>query len=203
MTHIMKILALAAVLALVVGCGGSDASHTGSHSADGDHGDGAVARIGDFSITLAQLDEKARGADMGPYQALYDARRQALDAMVSDRLLTVESESRGISKDELITQEVNLKIPRATAEQIEAFYEQNKKSMRGQTLEAVSAQIQNHLASQARQQAMGALLAGVRAKHDVKISLEPPRAPVTIAANDPFKGPAGAPIQILEYSDFQ
>ena len=29
------------------------------------------------------------------------------------------------------------------------------------------------------------------------------RGPITMAANDPTKGPAGAPIQILEYSDFQ
>ena len=45
--------------------------------------------------------------------------------------------------------------------------------------------------------------ASIKAKHEVKIHLDPPRVSVTIAANDPTKGPAGAPIQILEYSDFQ
>ena len=50
---------------------------------------------------------------------------------------------------------------------------------------------------------MKRLLANIKTKHDVRINLDPPRVPVTVAANDPVKGPAGAPVQILEFSDFQ
>jgi protein-disulfide isomerase len=33
--------------------------------------------------------------------------------------------------------------------------------------------------------------------------LEPPRVEVTLAANDPSRGPAAAPVTIVEYSDYQ
>ncbi len=108
-----------------------------------------------------------------------------------------------MTKEELINQEVDQKIQPPTTEQVEAFYKQNKATMRNQPLDKVSGQIQNHLANQRRQLAMTQLLASVKAKHDVRISLDPPRVSVTVAANDPSKGPDGAPIQILEFSDFQ
>ena len=43
----------------------------------------------------------------------------------------------------------------------------------------------------------------MKSKNNVTTTLDPPRVPVTVAANDPVKGPAGAPVQIVEFSDFQ
>ena len=193
----LKLLIALSIVAVAAGCTGSVES---SSAAGGDAE--IAAQVGDYSITLDVLDERARAVDMTAYQALYDARRQALDLMISDRLLTLEAEARGITKEALIT-ELDQEFQPPTTEQVEAFYNQNKTQMRNQPLDKVSGQIQNHLANQRRQLAMTQLLASVKAKHDVQIMLDPPRVPVTIAANDPFKGPAGAPIQIVEFSDFQ
>ncbi len=194
----LKLLIALGILAVAAGCTGSVESSSASS------GDPEIAaQVGDHRITLDVLDESARAADMSAYQALYDARKQALDVMISERLLTLEAEARQITKDELVNQEINQNFQPPTAEQVEAFYNQNKASMRNQPLEKVNGQIQNLLANQSRQQAMTRLLASIKAKHDVRIHLDPPRVPVTVAANDPVKGPAGAPIQILEFSDFQ
>ena len=196
--NVSRLLSAVVLVALAAGCAGS------VESASTTNGTGEIAaQIGDRKISMQELDDKARGADMKAYQALYDARRQALDAMVSDQLLTLEAESRGMTKPELIAEEVDQKVAPPTDEQIEAFYNQNKASMRNKPLEEMSDQIQTYLANQNRAQGMRLLLAGIKAKHEVKIHLDPPRVSVTIAANDPTKGPAGAPIQILEYSDFQ
>ena len=193
----LKLLIALSIVAVAAGCTGSVES---SSAAGGDAE--IAAQVGDYSITLDVLDERARAVDMTAYQALYDARRQALDLMISDRLLTLEAEARGITKEALIT-ELDQEFQPPTTEQVEAFYNQNKATMRNQPLDKVGGQIQNYLANQSRQLAMKRLLASIKAKHDVRINLDPPRVPVTVAANDPVKGPAGAPIQILEFSDFQ
>ena len=194
----LKLVTALGIVAVAVGCTGAVES---SSPADGNAE--IAAQVDDFRIALEELDDKARAADMKAYQALYDARRQTLDVMISDRLLTLEAEARDITKEELIDQEVEQKVQPPTTEQVETFYNQNKAAMRNQPLDAVSGQIQSFLANQSRQLAMQGLLASIKAKHDVRISLDPPRVPVTVAANDPSKGPAGAPIQILEFSDFQ
>jgi len=164
---------------------------------------GVVARVGDHEITLEEVDRQATQTDAQAYQALYEARQKALETMLTDRLLDDEAAQRGITREALLDQEVNQKTTRPTAEQIQSFYEQNKGRMNDRPLEEMSGQIGNFLVTQSRQQAMRALLVDLRAKSTVEVTLEPPRVPVTIAANDPTKGPAGAPVQILEFSDFQ
>ena len=38
---------------------------------------------------------------------------------------------------------------------------------------------------------------------DLRVMLEPPRVEVTLADSDPSRGPATAPVTIVEYSDYQ
>jgi hypothetical protein len=192
---IVFVLALAAF-----GCAGTAEDPDGAATAATSE---VVARIGDHEITLDEVDRQAKQTDAQAYQALYEARQKALETMLTDQLLDDESAERGITREALLDQEVNQKTVRPSAEQIQSFYEQNKARMNDRPLEEMSGQIGNYLVTQSRQQAMRALLVDLRAKSTVEVTLEPPRVPVTIAANDPTKGPAGAPVQILEFSDFQ
>jgi hypothetical protein len=203
MSNAIRLLVTAMVVAAVAGCGGTaESPETGSPGTVGGTAD-VVARIGDHEITLEEVDRTGRELDSKTYQALYDARKQALDGLIADHLLETEAQARGITKEQLVAQEVTQKAQLPTAEQIQAFYEQNKAAMRGRTLEQTSAQIKAFLTNQSRQGAMNVLLASLREKSPVETMLEPPRVAVTIAANDPTKGPADAPVQILEFSDFQ
>jgi hypothetical protein len=203
MSNAIRLLVTAIVVAAVSGCGGTaEGPDSGDLGATGGTAD-VVARIGDHEITLEDVDKKGREIDSQTYQALYESRKRALDGMITDYVLETEAQARGITKEELVEQEVNQKSQLPTAEQIQAFYEQNKAAMRGRTLEETSAQIKTFLANQSRQGAMNVLLGSLRQKTPVEISLEPPRVAVTIAANDPTKGPADAPVQVLEFSDFQ
>ena len=194
----IRVRRLAAVAMLAAaGCG------RGGEVPGASAGSEVAARVGDRTFTLADVDAKGQQMNMEAYQALYDARKTALEELVSEHLLATEAAARGITRDALIDQEVNAKIVHPTAEQISAFYKENQGAMRGRSLDDMSAAIRNHLAVQSRQQALGALLASLHTKHGVNVVLAPPRAPVTIAANDPTKGPASAPVKILEFSDFQ
>jgi hypothetical protein len=203
MRNAVRLLALATFVIAVAGCGGTADGPSSASSSPGGSATDVAARIGDHEITLNEVDLKVKQTDIKPFQALYDARKQALEALVADHLLETEASERGIEKEALMAQEVTAKVETPTAEQIQSFYDQRKNVMQGRTLEQVSGQIQSFLTTQSRQAAMNALLAGIKEKHPVKMSLEVPRVPVTVAANDPTKGPVGAPIQILEFSDFQ
>ena len=63
--------------------------------------------------------------------------------------------------------------------------------------------IRTYLENQRRFEARKAYLDQVKKDAAVRISLQPPRAEVKIAAHDPVKGPDLAKITIVEFSDFQ
>jgi protein-disulfide isomerase len=162
-----------------------------------------VAEVGQARITLDEVDAKARLMDAKPYQALYEARRLALEELVAERLFELEAAARGLSRDALVEQEVNAKVQPVTDADIEGFYKENQARMRGRSLEDSKAPIEQHLATMRLAEARKSFLDELQAKTGVRKQLEPPRVEVPVAQDEPRKGPAGAPVQIVEYSDFQ
>jgi protein-disulfide isomerase len=75
--------------------------------------------------------------------------------------------------------------------------------MQGQPLEAIGPRIKEFLVAQNEAQARQATLDALQAKTKVEIHLDAPRAPVTVRDGEPMKGPANAPITVVEYSEFQ
>lgn len=164
---------------------------------------GVAATIGGKPVTLQELDAKALKTDMKLAQSLYDARRRALDEVLMERLLGEEAAAQKITVDDLIKKKVAEKAKPVTDADVDAYFKANSARMGGKTLEQVSAQIKNQLTSQQQNEARSNLLTQLKAKADVKIAIEPPRADVVTAANDPVKGPKDAKVTIHEYSDFQ
>lgn len=164
---------------------------------------GIVAYIGGKAVTIADLDAKALGTNMKLAQSLYEARREALNQIIMERLLAEEAAAQGTTLDALISKRVAEKAEPVTDADVEAFYNAKRSQMRGQTLEAMSGRIREYLASQRMSEARQSLLDELKQKSDVRITLEPPRVDVVIAANDPVQGPADAKVTIVEYADFQ
>ena len=162
-----------------------------------------AARVGDSVITMDAVDERASQIDAKTYQALYNARKLALDALVAEELARLEAKARGITAEELKKQEVDSKVTAITDADVESFFNSQASRMRGRTLDQMSGQIRDHLETQRRQQAESGFVAGLRKKYSVSISLDPPRTSVEIAKNDPVLGPNSAPVKIVEFSDFQ
>jgi len=162
-----------------------------------------VARVGDKSFSLDEVDRKAMAAGVGPYQALYEARSRALDEMIAEYLLDKEATSRGISRDELIQQEITQKVQPVQDADVEAFFNQNQARMGGRTLEQIQDQIRAYLQNENAGAAMESYLGQLKQKANVRVTLDPPRVEVEVAANNAAKGPAGAAVTIVEFSDFQ
>lgn len=194
--------ALAGVLVCATACAETGAPES-AKSGGSDSGSEVAARLGDQVITLEEVDAKAMANSVQAFQALYDARRQALDQIVAERLLAQEAASRGISEDELVDLEVNQKVKAVTDNDVETFFNQNQARMQGQTLEQIGPQIRQYLSSQSVSAARQTFFDGLKKKTALTVSLDPPRVPVTIAAHDPSMGPADAEVTIVEFSDFQ
>ncbi len=188
-------VAFAAVALFAVGCAASQA--------DGKSGDDSiVAKVGDAVITNAELEKEIAKRDAKAFQAYYDAKRKVLDQVITQRLIDAEILKRGITESELQT-EMTSDVAPVTEAEVQAFYKQNQARMGASTLEQVGPKIMQRLTNQRRASALSDFIADLKKKAGVQIMIEPPRMEVKIAANDPRKGAEGAPITLVEFSDFQ
>jgi protein-disulfide isomerase len=166
-----------------------------------------VATVGNASITLAEVDQKAMqqpASEFGQMKlvlALYEARRAAIDEIVGERLIADEAKTRGTSADALIDAEITSKIVTVTEADVVAWYNANPSRVQGAKLEQVRQPIRSLLTQQRTSQAYQSYVDKLRAKASIRVSLEPPR--LKVAADGPSQGPANAPIELIEFSDFQ
>jgi protein-disulfide isomerase len=166
---------------------------------DGEEPSPVIAQGGDISITLTQLDDWVKESllrertDGGKPSELYEVRARALDSLIEQRVIEREAEQRGIDVESLLVSAGGT----VSDEQVESYFDEHPEDMREQPLETVAPFIRAHLERLNRR----AAIEGWVAQASVGIYLEPPR--FQVAALGPSRGPAGAPVTIVEFSDFQ
>lgn len=199
----MRVCCRIVVFGLLVGSCSTSAQQTPVQAA----GD-VVGAVGSTTITLGQVDEVALQQPAGNYgnvklsQALYEARRRALDEIVANVLLEQEARKRGIDRGALIEQEISKVIVQPSEADVAAWYQNNQQRLRGATLDQSRSSIKGYLLSERTQEARQTFLEQLKAKMPVVLLLEPPRQAVK-TGDSPSLGPADAPIEIVEFSDFQ
>ena len=167
-----------------------------------------VATVGSSSITLAQVDEKALQQSTGNFgamklaQALYEARRIAIEELVDDALLVQDAKARKLDAAKVIQQEITAKVAEPTDADAALWFQQNQSRLQGATLDQARQAIKSYLVQQRTLAARQQYLDGLRAKVATRIMLDPPRQ-VIAKADRPTKGPENAPIEMIEFSDFQ
>lgn len=182
-----------AALALsVAGCAASDRPET-------------LATIDGDPVTMADVEELA-GTELGQLDHEYNVRRyqlieSALEQLVRDRLLDSEAEARGVTTDELVAAETGATEP-VTDEEVAEWYNRNEASLGGRSLEELYQQIVDYLEGTRRQQMLNQLAQRLRQEREVVFLLEPFRVELhNVGA--PAQGPAGAPVTLTEFSDFE
>jgi protein-disulfide isomerase len=167
-----------------------------------------VATVGNVSLTLADVDQKAMqqpANDFGSTRlvlAIYEARRNAIDEIAGEKLIDMEAKARGVAAAALIDQEITSKIKTVTDADVSTWYDANKSRTQGASLDQVRGPIRNLLTQQRTAVAYQTFVEQLKLKTPVRIMLEPPRQKVA-TANSPTQGPASAPIELVEFSDFQ
>jgi protein-disulfide isomerase len=200
---VMRNLLILAVLTAALGCSTDAQQATPAPGAKD-----PAARIGDRTITIAELDDAWLKADPAQHaqatQALYDGRRAALDAYVAQMLIDDAAKAKGLTSQKFAEDEIARRLKLPTDSDIANFYIENRGQMQGRALEEVSALIRNFLTNQRTVEARAALIADLRkAGPSVRVLFDAPRQQVAISPDDPVEGPASAPVTLIEFSDFQ
>ena len=167
-----------------------------------------VAMVGTTPITLEEVDVRALQEPVSSFgsaklvQALYMSRRASIEELVANRLLDDEAKKRGISRAVLVEQEIASKAPAPTEAEVTAWYQANPQRVNGATIDQVRQPIRSLLIEQRMDAARTTYLDTLKAKTTVAITLEPPRFEVKDGGRV-AKGPSNAPIELIEFSDFQ
>jgi protein-disulfide isomerase len=166
---------------------------------------GAVAAEGKgLSITLSDVDTKL-GAErlMDMRQREYDERKQALDALLEDRLVEKEAQAQGLSIEQLKKREVDEKAAKADKAEVEQLYAQNQRRLQGLPKDQALLTVERAVMQRNREVRAGEFRRELIKKHGVVVRLEPPRYEVGVPADAPTLGPKTAAVTIVEFADYQ
>jgi predicted DsbA family dithiol-disulfide isomerase len=164
---------------------------------------GALASVDGKAISGGDV-EKAIAADLAKLEAqIYELKKSSLNALIDEQLLAQEAGKRGITTAALVQAEVTAKSGTATDEEVAVYYGANQAKLQ-KDLSAWRDQIRTFLNLQKASARRTVFLDELRAQHKVDVFLKAPpifRAEI-VTAGAYAKGPADAPIQLVEFSDF-
>ncbi|MDP6979635.1 MAG: DsbA family protein [Myxococcota bacterium] len=197
-----RALAAFAVLgALLPGCasigGGDDAEDAGP----------VVATIDGREVRQGEVDAWIKndwfaGLSEEPMQ-LYQIRRAGLDGVIDDALIAKAANAAGLSEDDYLEREVAILGP-VTGEEVDGFYARNRDRIQPpQSLEVLRPRIREFLESDRAVRVKNRL----REHAEIEVLMEaPPPPPVvrkTVPSGGAGRGPADAPVTIVEFSDYE
>jgi protein-disulfide isomerase len=170
-----------------------------------------VAEVDGKPITYGDLQNdreigpKLRQAEVKAFTDLYDQRRSLIDELISRRLLEEEARAKGKTLEQWFQTDYMSSVPEPSDAEAKAFYEEHKSQVpQGQSFDELKPRIKQAVRQQKLREGMGKMLEDLKSKHNVHLALEPPELPrVEVEAKGPTRGPANAPVTIVEFSDFQ
>jgi protein-disulfide isomerase len=191
----MKLIVICAAAALALAaCNKTIAPAPAAPAGGGAASTAVVATYAGKQVTLGQLDSEIA-------KDLYELRRQGLESMIVRSLVNEEATKAGKSEDAFLHEVAEKGGSKPDEAEVRKTYEEAKEQLGGMSFEQAKPMIEGKLAQRHQQEAVFAYVESLKQKAGVKITLPEPRAQV--AATGPAKGPEGAPVTIVEFSDFQ
>jgi predicted DsbA family dithiol-disulfide isomerase len=152
-------------------------------------------------IALAAVDELIGPQLVELRSREHQLRAQALDALIAQALIEREAKARGVSEEALEAAEVAQKAV-VTEADAKAYYDANKARIGSMPEAEALKQILAGLTQQRQGERRAAFAKELRSKHDVRVLLEPYRVAVEVG-DAPSRGNPGAPVTVVEFSDFE
>lgn len=162
-----------------------------------------VAEIAGEKITSEELDQPLASRIYQLEEQIYQLRKGRLDQLTANILLKKEAERRNISPQQLVDEIVQAGVE-VTNEEIEQEFQRRK-----DTSNLPEAQLKQEIANAIGQKkAVRKIMdygLSLREKYGAVTYLKPPDLPrVKVSAgDDPSRGPAGAPVTIIEFTDYE
>jgi protein-disulfide isomerase len=166
--------------------------------------DATVATIGGVPLKAAMLNERLKPIIYRIQLDAYEIEKAKADQMVDDLLLIAEANRRQIGPEQIIRTEISEKVRTPTEAEVSKFYADNKARIGGD-LNSVRNQLVLHIQGQDRERLEKELSARLRKNADIRWLITEPQAPIQAIStdDDPSIGPSGAPVTIVEFTDFQ
>jgi protein-disulfide isomerase len=161
-----------------------------------------LATLDGQPITEAEVEALLGSALSELRNQEYTLKKRALDELLARRLMEAEAKRRGVSQEELERLEIAAKVTAPTAEEKNKLYEDNKARLGAMPAEEALRRAGDFLQQQRERERRLAFVGELRRKSGARILLDAPRHAVAVD-DDPVKGPATAPVTIVEFSDFQ
>jgi protein-disulfide isomerase len=202
-SSVRPLAAVLIVLVAVVGCGNAQSAPSDRGAIAATNPGEVVAVINGEPITAADLDDTIAASLAKLDEQAYQLKKTRLDEMIADRLLAAEARRRNISVPQLIDQEVTRKVSQVTNADVAQFVAANRSRIQGDPAR-LDGRIRAFLAEQRTSARRDAFVDALRRAASIDVRLKAPpvfRAPVK-TDGFPSRGPASAPVTIVEFSDF-
>jgi protein-disulfide isomerase len=161
-----------------------------------------VAKYNGKTITIKDVDNELKADLKKLEKQKTEMRQRAAEQMALKELIKAEATAAGKNEDDYMKGIIEPQVPKPGDAEIAKFFEENKARMPpGSTLESMKEQIAMFMTQEPRQKAIGQYAGELLKKANFENLIEEPR--VTVAATGPSRGPEGAKITIVEFSDFQ
>ncbi len=166
-----------------------------------DNGSKVMAKVGNATITQAEVEQAAAGQLRALDQQRHKVLENGLSKAVDQKLIELEAAKLGITPDQLVKKEVTDKVGQVSDAEVDDFYESNKARIRAPKAQ-IAPRIKQYLQQQRQRDVYTSFINGLKKQFKVQTFLEPIRVKVA-EAGAPAKGPENAPVKIIEFSDFQ
>jgi hypothetical protein len=200
----MRNVLLATLVVALAGCSGTSAQQAKRLAPNE-----VVATVGTTPITLSEVDDKALEQPASNFgsaklsQALFEARRAALEEIIAGKLIDEAAQAQHIDRSAFVEREITAKVPPVSDSDVAAWYQANQGRLQGAPLDQVKAPIRAFLIQERMQSVRTRVVDTLKAKTAVRVMLDPPRQKVQMVSSSPSRGPANAPVEVVDFSDFQ
>lgn len=163
--------------------------------------EGQDIKFEDLGPELAQAENRALRTYCGEVARVREA---ALDNLIQQKVLTAAADKAGKPLDRFVQESVEAEVKDPDDAEIQAFYD-TRKTPDAPPLEAVRDQVVQAIKGEKSQGVFDKLLGDLQAAAKVERLLPDVRPPAIelLASHSPRLGPADAPVQVVEFSDFE
>ncbi|MBI4367205.1 MAG: thioredoxin domain-containing protein [Deltaproteobacteria bacterium] len=161
-----------------------------------------IATVNGEAISSEELNTAAEPQLKQVKTQIYQIKKNALDDLVEKKLIAAAAKQAGQSAEAYLKAKVGDTVKEPTSEEMQQLYDQKKAQLGNKSFEEMKGQIRDYLVDTRTDAAHQALLAELKKDAQIDTRLEPPRTKVE-GGDNPSRGPANAPIQIVEWTDYQ
>ena len=163
-----------------------------------------LVTIGGQPVKASLLNERLKPINYRMRLEVYEAERKEADRMVDDILLLAEAQRRQVGPEEIVRKEISEKVRTPTETEVAKFYADNKARIGGD-LNSIRNQLVIYMQNEDRKRLEKELSVQLRKNAQLSWLITEPAQPVQAVSvdDDPSIGPIGAPVTVVEFTDFQ